>query len=104
MLREFKELSKEVSYLGYSNSYNLLIAASWDKSIVVCKDMEKIIQIRSIKNAHPTEINIGGYSENLLLLATSSRQNELRIWDFEKSNLIARLRTTGEVISIKFLD
>jgi hypothetical protein len=41
----------------------------------------------------------------LSLIATSTREGELRLWDFEKGHFIYKLNTTGkEIIALRFLD
>lgn len=40
-----------------------------------------------------------------MLIATSTREGEVRLWDFEKGNFVCKLRSTGkEVLAMEFLD
>lgn len=41
-----------------------------------------------------------------MLIVTTSREGELRIWDFEKANFIAKLRSANnlEITALRFLD
>jgi WD40 repeat protein len=40
--------------------------------------------LRTIKNCHPKDLILAAYSDDMLLLATSSRDPVVRLWDFEK--------------------
>jgi WD40 repeat protein len=109
VLHTLRDLTKEVAYMGYSARYALLVAISWDKTVKIYNDTiateKNIDALRIIKNAHPTEIIAGSFSEHLMLMATTTREGELRLWDFEKGNFIGRVRTTGkEIIALRFLD
>ncbi|CAD8046473.1 unnamed protein product [Paramecium sonneborni] len=106
VIKEMKNnFLKEISHISYSQIYHTLIACSWDKQIRVYHDEDnKEIILRNIKNAHPSEIYCGAFSENLMLIATSSKQQEIRIWDFEKGTQFSRLKASGEVLYLKFLD
>ncbi|CAD8131806.1 unnamed protein product [Paramecium pentaurelia] len=106
IIKEMKNnFTKEISHLSYSEKYHTLIASSWDKQIRIYHDEDnKEIILRNIKNAHPNEIYCGAFSENLMLIATSSKQSEIRLWDFEKGTQFSRLRASGEVLFLKFLD
>lgn len=39
-----------------------------------------------------------------MLLVTVGRLQELRIWDFEKGTFMNKLKASGEIVLIKFLD
>lgn len=83
---------------------------SWSREIRILKDyshVDKELAIRIIKNAHPSEIVLGAFSEHQMLIVTTSREYELRLWDFEKGNFINKFRNHNknhEVSALKFLD
>jgi WD40 repeat protein len=40
-----------------------------------------------------------------MLIATTTREGDIRLWDFEKGNFINRLPSNGkEITSLRFLD
>jgi WD40 repeat protein len=63
---------------------------AWDKTIKVHKDdrdeqkksKENVMRART--NCHTKDIISGDYSHNLGLIATGSRDHNVRIWDYEK--------------------
>jgi WD40 repeat protein len=60
--------------------------------------------LRGKKNCHKKDIISGAYSHNLGLIATGSRDNSVRIWDYERVKLEDELiGHTSEVTILKFL-
>lgn len=60
--------------------------------------------LRGKSQCHRKDIVSGAYSHNLGLIATGSRDNSVRVWDYEKIKLEAELNGhTSEVVIVKFL-
>ncbi|EWS75142.1 cyclic nucleotide-binding domain protein (macronuclear) [Tetrahymena thermophila SB210] len=103
---------KEICFLTMSTKNSLLISAGWDQTIrVFCderveKNEEKPC-LRAIKNVSKSDISAAVFSENLLQIATVSRDNCIRIWDFEKGNFLYKIiipQSVNEIVMIKILD
>jgi WD40 repeat protein len=101
----------EISYIGYTDSDNNIITCGWDRVIKVhaddtteMKDPKENV-LRGKKFSHKKDIISGDYSHNLGLIATGSRDNSIRIWDYEKVKLEHEyVGHTCEVSIVKFLN
>ncbi len=100
----------EISFIGYGEEDNTIITCGWDKVIKVHSD--EIIEnknprenvLRGKNQCHRKDIISGAYSHNLGLIATGSRDNSVRVWDYEKVKLEEELfGHTAEVVILKFL-
>jgi WD40 repeat protein len=101
----------EISFIGYGNEDNTIITAGWDRFIKIHSDETsehkdpKQNVLRGKSNCHKKDIVSGAYSHNLGLIASGSRDNSVRIWDYEKIKLEAELLGhTSEVVILKFLN
>ena len=101
----------EISFIGYGNEDNTIITAGWDRFIKIHSDETSEVKdpkqnvLRGKSNCHKKDIVSGAYSHNLGLIATGSRDNSIRVWDYEKIKLEAELLGhTSEVVILKFLN
>jgi len=104
-------LDGEISFIGYGDDDNTIITCGWDRVIKIHSDDKtelkdpKEFVLRGKKNCHKKDIISGDYSHNLGLIATGSRDNTVRIWDYEKVKLEEELLGhTSEVVIVKFLN
>jgi WD40 repeat protein len=75
----------------------------WDKRDEGKNAQENVL--RGKKNCHRKDIISGAYSHNLGLIATGSRDNMVRVWDYEKVKLEEELAGhTADVVILKFLN
>ena len=100
----------EISFVGYTEEDNNIITCGWDRVIKIHTDNKsenkdpKENLLRGKKNCHRKDIISAAYSHNLGLIATGSRDNTVRIWDYEKVKLENELiGHTSEVSIVKFL-
>ena len=100
----------EISFIGYGDDDNTIITCGWDRMIKIHSDEKVELKdpkenvLRGKKNCHKKDIICGDYSHNLGLLATGSRDNTVRVWDYEKVKLEDELiGHTSEVVVVKFL-
>jgi WD40 repeat protein len=101
----------EISFIGYGDEDSTIITCGWDRVIKIHSDEKvelkdpKEFVLRGKKNCHKKDIISGDYSHNLGLIATGSRDNTVRIWDYEKVKLEEELvGHTSEVVIVKFLN
>ena len=60
--------------------------------------------LRGKKKAHNKDIICGDYSHNLGLIATGSRDNRVRVWEYERVKLEDEIIAhTSEVVLVKFI-
>jgi|JI6StandDraft_1071083.scaffolds.fasta_scaffold05434_8 WD40 repeat protein len=111
ILNRFAEHTKEVCYVGYSFRHSLLVTAGWDRIIKIHNDTDKLERIdkrnnvlRTIRNCHSKELLLSAYSDDMLLLATTSRDPTVRLWDFEKGYFEGDFTITEEISCIHFLN
>jgi WD40 repeat protein len=93
-LKEFNNHSDEVTAMFYVPGDKLLITCSWDRKIMIhndnlktgIKEKNKGI-VRTVINAHADDILCVGYSRSLDMIATGSRDCQIRLWDYETCKL-----------------
>jgi WD40 repeat protein len=97
-------------FIGYGDDDLTIITMAWDKTIKVHKDdrdeqkksKENVMRART--NCHTKDIISGDYSHNLGLIATGSRDHNVRIWDYEKVKQEDEIKAHEvEVTTVKFL-
>jgi len=59
--------------------------------------------LRTIKNISQSDISAASFSENLLCIATVSRDNCIRFWDFEKSTFLYKISFPASIIEITMI-
>lgn len=60
--------------------------------------------LREKRKCHKKDIVSGDYSHNLGLIATGSRDNNVRIWEYEKMKMEDEIQAhKDEVTTVKFL-
>lgn len=112
LLKEFNNHSGEVTAMHYVAVDKLLITGSWDRTIMIHNDNlkegkkeKKKGLVRSITNAHSDDILCLTYSKVLDLIASGSRDCQIRIWDYETCKLEAILiGHSSDIIVALFLD
>jgi len=60
--------------------------------------------MRNINNVGEKDLNGGSFSGMQLFIATHSKSNACRIWDFEKGFLEAQILVPNEIVNIIFVD
>ena len=60
--------------------------------------------MRNINNVSEKDINGGSFSPSQLLIATFSKSNTCKLWDFEKGFLEAQFIVAHEIINVLFVD
>lgn len=112
LLKEFQRHTSEVSGLFYIPGDKLLISTSWDRSMYVHLDSDVVSRkdkskglLRSVKNAHSADITCVAYSETLDLIATGSRDNTVRLWEFETCKLEGVIKGhDNEILLVSFIE
>jgi hypothetical protein len=101
----------EISFIGYGEDDQNIITCGWDRIIKIHSDKidemkdPKENVLRGKKNCHKKDIICGAYCHNLGLIATGSRDNTVRVWDYEKVKLEDELiGHTSDVVIVKFLN
>ena len=112
VLKEFCSHNGEVTAMCYVAGDKLLITGSWDKTIMLHNDNlkggikeKKKGVVRIITNAHSDDILCLSYSYYLDMIASGSRDCQIRIWDYETCKLEAVLiGHKADIIVSLFLD
>ena len=100
--------NSEISALYFCVDDKILIASSWDSSIMIydMKDVEEVSLLRVLKGGHQgSDITCITYSSYLSLIASGSSNGIVAVWDFEIGKLEgAVFGHEREVTSIVFLE
>ncbi len=109
-LYSFASHDREISFIKYSEKDKTVITGSWDLSVRIHRDTqdknldERKGVLRSIRRAHNKDIMCGDFSYNLNLIATGSRDQKVKIWNYETCKLEAELTShKAEVTLITFI-
>ena len=112
VLKEFSNHSDEVTSMFYVSGDKLLITCSWDRKIMIhndnvkggIKEKNKGV-VRTVINAHADDILCVGYSKTLDMIATGSRDCQVRLWDYETCKLEGcLLGHSSDIIVTLFLE
>ena len=90
LMKQFQHHSADVSDIAYCHGDKCIISVSWDRRIQIC-DEEPMGQgpnlvcptLRSIDNAHATDIVCVAFDHDLSLFATASTDGIIRVYDFQ---------------------
>ncbi|RHY13447.1 hypothetical protein DYB36_004466 [Aphanomyces astaci] len=105
LLKTFPRHSNQISCLVYCKEDMCVLSASWDKSLRVYDDMATNNPLlRSISDAHESDIKCLAYSHSLSLVATGSNDGHIKIWDFVYFLLEQQHHTTSEVNCLVFVE
>ena len=107
--------AKAVSALAYSSIDRLLITSGWDRSVNVYQDTPPLdgenpyslsrTLLRSIEDAHTSDITCLAMSRRLSLIATGDTSGWVKIWDLEFCQIDGiGLGHPTEVTCINFID
>lgn len=100
--------NSEISALFFCNEDKILIASSWDSSIMVydMKDIEEVNLLRVMKGGHAgSDITCITYSPYLSLIASGSSNGIVSVWDFEIGKLEgAVFGHKRDITAISFLE
>lgn len=100
--------NSEISALYFCVDDKILIASSWDSSIMLydMKDIEDVSLLRSMKGGHQgSDITCITYSAYLSLIASGSSNGIVAVWDFEIGKLEgAVFGHKREITTIAFLE
>jgi WD40 repeat protein len=87
------EENGEISFIGYGDSDLTIVTMAWDKTLKIHRDdrdehktPDKNV-LREKRMCHKKDIISGDYSHNLGLIATGSRDHNVRIWEYEKMKM-----------------
>ena len=96
VLKHFCSHKREITALYYVCQDKILISASWDRKILFHNDapgssvwQKKKGVIKVIKNAHNNDISTLDYHGVLDLVASGSRDCQVRVWEYETCKLEA---------------
>jgi WD40 repeat protein len=100
----------EISYIGYGGEDQTIITVGWDKTIKVHSDDANEIRkpaekvLRGAPNTHGKDVISADYAHYLGFIATGSRDNTVKVWDYERI-LVQHTITAhqDEVNVVKFL-
>ncbi|OMJ89930.1 hypothetical protein SteCoe_7819 [Stentor coeruleus] len=103
-----EDWNSEISALHFCTDDKILIASSWDSSIMVydMKDIEEVALLRVMKGGHQgSDITCITYSPYLSLIASGSSNGIVAIWDFEIGKLEgACFGHKRDITAISFLE
>lgn len=106
--RKQEDLNSEISALCFCNDDKILIASSWDSTIMVYDllDIERVLLLRLMKGGHEgSDITCISYSSYMSMIASGSSNGIVSVWDFELGKLQgACFGHKREITSIAFLD
>lgn len=110
LLEGHSEENGEISFIGYGEGDLTIVTTAWDKTIKIHRDdrdeHKKPSQnvLREKRSCHKKDIISGDYSHNLGLIATGSRDHDVRIWEYEKMKMEDEIQAhNDEVTTVKFL-
>ncbi|KDO20774.1 hypothetical protein SPRG_13526 [Saprolegnia parasitica CBS 223.65] len=105
LLKSFPRHSGQVSCMLYCKEDEVVLTASWDRSLRLYDDDSKKPLMRCIAQAHRADIKCMAYSYHLGLVATGSADGSLKIWDYVYFLLEqAYSEHSVEVNAVAFLD
>ncbi|KDO20049.1 hypothetical protein SPRG_21385, partial [Saprolegnia parasitica CBS 223.65] len=105
LLKSFPRHSGQVSCMLYCKEDEVVLTASWDRSLRLYDDDSKKPLLRCIAQAHRADIKCMAYSYHLGLVATGSADGSLKIWDYVYFLLEqAYSEHSVEVNAVAFLD
>lgn len=81
-IKQFESHRSEISSIEYCNEDKCLLTTSWDRSLRLFDDNSKNPLLRGITNAHDADITQLAYSYTLGLVATSSSDGVIKVWDY----------------------
>jgi len=102
--------SAEISFIGYGDDDLTIITTGWDKTIKIHRDdrdeqkhaYENVMRAKEM--CHRKDIISADYFHQMGLIATGGRDNNVRIWDYEKMKFESEIRAhSDEVTTVKFL-
>lgn len=97
----------EVSKIVYANEHNVVITASWDRSVHVYDDTEEgdSVLLRRMSGGHDADVTALAFSHNLSLIATGDGAGRVVVWDFEFGRLLGACdATVGTITHLAFAD
>ena len=89
-LKKNDDWNSEISALQFCVDDKILIAASWDSTIMLydMKDIEEVTLLRVMKGGHQgSDITCVSYSPYLSVIASGSSNGIISVWDFEIGKL-----------------
>lgn len=106
--KKTSDWNSEISAFYFCDQDKLLVAASWDSSIMIydMKDIEEVNLLRVMKGGHQgSDITCITYSPYLSFIASGSSNGIVSIWDFEIGKLEGSVfGHKREISSISFLE
>lgn len=95
----------------YNNTHKLLISGGWDRRLKIHNDTQHLDRIesrenvlRNINNISEKDLGGGYFSLTQLAIATFSKTNVCKIWDFEKGFLETQFIVPHEITAAVFID
>lgn len=102
------DLNSEISALYFCNEDKILIASSWDSTIMVydLMDLEEANLLRMMKGGHAgSDITCIAYSPYLSMIASGSSNGIVSVWDFQLGKLQAAcFGHRREISALAFVD
>lgn len=102
--------TSEISCLIYAKEDKCIITGSWDRSLRIYDDFHndpRSSLLRSITDAHDSDITSIAHDNSLGLIATGSVDGSLKIWDFQfltlDCDVTENLETISEVTVLTFV-
>ena len=119
LMKRFKAHESDVTDIAYCHGDKCVITASWDCAVQVCDEepmghgtMKECPTLRSIENAHKTDIVAVTFDHDLSLYATAATDSTIKVYDFQFSIVEAtdmggfnanKLGHTAEITDMSFV-
>ena len=90
LMKRFQQHASDVSGIAYCHGDKCIITTSWDRRVQICDEEpmgagHELIcpTLRSVTNAHATDIVCVAFDHDLSLFATASTDGVIRVYDFQ---------------------
>ena len=105
-MKSHSATNKEISRSVYVKEDQVLLVASWDRTICIYDETvsDKVPLLRKVVDAHSADINALAYSHALSLIASGSESGIVRLWDYQFLTYETDLQVGSPVTAILFFE